>query len=73
MKAPVVSSRSVNAALKKAGVPVTIYAHSGYRSLETVDPDGPEVDSIFVCYWHQMTLEQWVEAASYNYAKAMSR
>lgn len=68
-----VTERSVNRALAKAGVPVTIHTQNGYRCLETIDPNGPEVDSIFVCYWHHMTLEQWVEIASANYDEAMAR
>jgi hypothetical protein len=68
-----VTERSVNAALFKAGIPVTIKTQKGYRSLQTIDPNGPEVDSIFVCYWHHMSLEQWVETVAHHYADAITR
>ena len=68
--APVASERTVNRALAKAGVPVTVRKFNGYLSIETIDCDGPEVASIFVCYWHEMSLERWVEEVSFNYEAA---
>ena len=71
--AAVASERTVNRALAKAGVPVTVRKFNGYLSIETIDADGPEVDSIFVCYWHEMSLERWVLEVAANYVSAMAR
>ena len=68
--APVASERTVNRALAKAGVPVTVRKFNGYLSIETIDCDGPEVASIFVCYWHEMSLERWVAEVTANYEAA---
>lgn len=67
------NERSVNRALAKAGVPVTVHKYSGYLHISTIDPNGPEVDSIFVCYWHEMSLERWVVEVAGNYVTAMAR
>ena len=69
----IASEKRVNAALRLAGVPVEVWTQNGYRSVRTLDPTGPEVDSICVCYWHQMSLEQWVDAATANYERAVIR
>ena len=69
-RAPVATERTVNRALAKAGVPVTVRKFNGYLSIVTIDADGPEVDSIFVCYWHEMSLERWVAEVSANYEAA---
>ncbi len=71
--APVATERTVNRALAKAGVPVTVRKFSGYLSIETMDCDGPEVDSIFVCYWHEMSLERWVAEVTANYEAAAAK
>jgi hypothetical protein len=72
--APAVNERSVNRALAKAGVPVVIVSRNGYKSLESTDPDGPaDIDSIYVPYWGDWTLEEWVQEATENYQKALRR
>lgn len=71
--APVASERTVNRALAKAGVPVTVRKFNGYLSIETIDAEGPEVASIFVCYWHEMSLDRWVAEVTAEYETAMAR
>jgi hypothetical protein len=71
--APVATERAVNRALAKAGVPVTVCKRNGYLSIETLDCDGPEVASIFVCYWHEMSLERWVAEVTANYEAAAAK
>ena len=68
-----VTEKRVNAALRRAGVPVEVWTQNGYRSIRTLDPAGPEIDSIYVCYWHQMDLSGWVGAATANYEEAVQR
>ena len=68
-----VTEKRVNAALRRAGVPIEVWTQKGYRSVRTLDPTGPEVESIYVCYWHQMPLSGWVKAATANYEKAVQR
>lgn len=68
-----VTEKRVNAALRLAGVPIEVWTQRGYRSVRTLDPTGPEVDSIYVCYWHHMSLSGWVQAATLNYERAVER
>jgi len=68
--APVATERTVNRALAKAGVPVTVCKRNGYLSIVTTDCDGPNVASIFVCYWNEMSLERWVAEVTANYEAA---
>ena len=66
------SERTVNRALAKAGVPVTVTKRSGYLQITTIDPNGPEVASVYVCFWHEMSLEEWVGDVTANYHRAIA-
>ena len=69
-KTKIANERTVNAALRAAGVPVIVTSRNGYKSIQTIDANGPEVASIYCSYWHNMTIAEWVEECVSNYADA---
>jgi len=64
----VANSRTVNRALAEAGIPVTLYKGKGYFYIEA--EDGTQVDSIYVPYWDDYTVAEWVEHVRYEYEQA---
>ena len=62
------NSRTVNRALAEAGIPVTLYKGKGYFYIEAAD--GTQVDSIYVPYWDDYTVAEWVEHVRYEYEQA---
>lgn len=67
--APIVAnSRTVNRAIAAAGIPVTLYKGKGYFYIEAAD--GTQVDSIYVPYWDDYTVDEWVEHVRYEYERA---
>lgn len=73
MTTPTANERTVNRALAKAGVPVKVWKYGGGFAITTIDPEGPWVESVAVCHWHHLSIEQWVEAVTFNYQAALDR
>lgn len=65
---PAPNSRTVNRALAEAGIPVTLYKGKGYFYIEA--EDGTQVDSIYVPYWDDYSVSEWVEHVRYEYEQA---
>jgi hypothetical protein len=67
-----INARVVNRALTKAGIPVTIYKGNGYFYYEAADTM-LDLDSTYVCYWDDLTLDEWVEEVRHKYEAALRR
>jgi len=53
------NAKQVTKAIRKAGFPVECYKGNGYVYF-IADTCGPEIDSVYVCYLYQQTVEQYV-------------
>jgi hypothetical protein len=53
------SSNKVTNALRKAGYAAECFKGNGY--VYFIADDGREIDSVYVCYLYQQTVEQYVE------------
>jgi hypothetical protein len=61
-----ITQRSINAALKRAGLPVTIQNNRGGYSYFVSTETGNQVgDSVCLCYLNQQSIEEWVKDARY--------
>ena len=60
-----ITSRSINSALRAAGLGVEIVNNrDGYSYF--LDRDGNQVgESVYICYLNQQTISEWVEHARY--------
>jgi len=67
-----INARVVNRALTKAGIPVTVFKGNGYFYYEAADKM-LDLDSTYVCYWDDLTLDEWVEEVRYEYEAALGR
>ena len=54
------SAKQVTKAIRKAGYAVECYKGDGYVYF-IADGVGPEIDSVYVCYLNQQTVEEYVE------------
>jgi hypothetical protein len=62
----VINKRSINAALKRAGLPVEIQNHGDGVSYFTSTLTGGQVgESVLVCYLKQQSIEGWVSDARF--------
>ena len=57
------TAKKVTTALRKAGFPVTCYKGGGYVYFISDDAE-VEIDSVYVCYLNQMSVEQYVDHVS---------
>ena len=65
-----INKRSINAAIRKAGLPVEIQNNRDGYSYFTSTVDGSQVgESVMVCYLCQLSIDKWVEEARYALSK----
>lgn len=58
------NKRTINAALRRAGLDVEIQNNrDGYSYFTRITSGGQVGDSVMVCYLKQQTVEQWVSDA----------
>ena len=67
-----INARVVNRALTKAGIPVTVYKSNGYFYYEAADIM-LDLDSTDMCYWDDLTLDEWVLEVGAKYDAALGR
>ena len=61
-----ITQRAINAALKKAGLPVTIQNNrGGYSYFVSIETGYQVGDSVLLCYLNQQSIEEWVKDARY--------
>jgi len=62
----IATKRTINAALRRAGLPVEIQNNrDGYSYFTSTLTGGQLGQSVYVCYLYQQTVECWVEDARY--------
>ncbi len=58
-----VNTRRVNAAMKREGIPFTLYRGTGYFYFIPTNPADPREHSVYVNTITELTLEQWLAEA----------
>jgi hypothetical protein len=62
----IATKRTINAALRRAGLPVEIQNNrDGYSYFTSTLTGGQVGESVLVCYLNQQTVEGWVSDARY--------
>ena len=65
-----INKRSINAALKRAGLPVEIQNNRDGYSYFTSTLNGDQIgESVLVCYLNQQSIEGWVADARHAIAQ----
>ena len=61
-----INKRSINAALKRAGIPLEIQNNrDGYSYFTSTLTGGQIGESVLVCYLNQQSIDGWVSDARY--------
>lgn len=64
VRPPAITTRSINVALRRAGLALEIINNrDGYSYFISTETGGQIGESVMVCYLNQQTVEQWVEDA----------
>lgn len=53
----------VNRILKREGLPVTLFRGNGYFYLNYDDGETFQTYSVYVCYFYELTVDQWLTEA----------
>jgi hypothetical protein len=57
------NKRTIDAAIKHLGIEIQHERGAGYFYFTSIETGSTVGESVMVCYYHQLTLDQWVKEA----------